>query len=69
MRRIGNTAFSARRPLIANYWKPIQPDLEGETDTKFVERLGSLLADRIVPEVYRLTPASPYHSAASTAFR
>jgi dethiobiotin synthetase len=63
---IGKTAFSAGLAdlLGANYWKPIQAGLEGETDTQLIERLGSLSADRIVPERYRLrTPASPYHSA------
>jgi dethiobiotin synthetase len=46
--------------LGANYWKPIQAGLEGETDAELVARLGSLLADRTVPERYRLrTPASP----------
>lgn len=50
--------------LGANYWKPIQAGLDGETDAEVVARLGSISADRIVPEVYRLrTPASPHHSA------
>jgi len=63
---IGKTVFSAGLAdlLGANYWKPIQAGLEGETDTELVARLGSLSSDRIVPELYRLrTPASPYHSA------
>lgn len=63
---IGKTVFSAglAHLLDANYWKPIQAGLEGETDTEVVARLGSLSGDRIVPEVHRLrTPASPYHSA------
>lgn len=63
---IGKTVFSAglAHLLGANYWKPIQAGLEGETDTEVVARLGSLSGDRIVPEVHRLrTPASPYHSA------
>lgn len=63
---IGKTVFSAglANLLGANYWKPIQAGLEGETDTEVVARLGSLSGDRIVPEVHRLrTPASPYHSA------
>lgn len=63
---IGKTVFSAglAHLLGANYWKPIQTGLEGETDTEVVARLGSLSGDRIVPEVHRLrTPASPYHSA------
>lgn len=50
--------------LGANYWKPIQAGLDGETDAEVVARLGSISADRIVPEVYRLrTPASPHCSA------
>lgn len=63
---IGKTVFSAglANLLGANYWKPIQAGLEGETDTEVVARLGSLSGDRIVPEIHRLrTPASPYHSA------
>lgn len=63
---IGKTVFSAglANLLGANYWKPIQAGLEGETDTEVVARLGSLSGDRIVPEVHRLRmPASPYHSA------
>lgn len=63
---IGKTVFSAglTNLLGANYWKPIQAGLEGETDTQIVARLGGLSAYRIVPERYRLTtPASPNHSA------
>lgn len=63
---IGKSVFSAGLAdlLGANYWKPIQAGLEGETDAQLVARLGSLSADRIVPELYRLrTPASPHHSA------
>jgi dethiobiotin synthetase len=63
---IGKTAFCAGLVdlLGANYWKPIQAGLEGETDTEIVVRLGGLSADRIVPELYRLqTPASPHHAA------
>lgn len=54
---IGKTVFSAglTNLLGANYWKPIQAGLEGETDTQIVARLGGLSADRIVPERYRLT--------------
>ncbi|MCK1517550.1 ATP-dependent dethiobiotin synthetase BioD [Bradyrhizobium sp. 190] len=63
---IGKTVFSAglANLLGANYWKPIQAGLDGETDTQVAARLGSLSPDRIVPERYRLrTPASPHHSA------
>lgn len=64
---IGKSVFSAGLAdfLGANYWKPIQAGLEGETDSQLVARLGGLSDDRIVPERYRLeTPASPYHAAA-----
>lgn len=63
---VGKTVFCAGLSALlgANYWKPIQAGLEGETDAAVVARLGSLSADRIVPERYRLrTPASPHHSA------
>ncbi len=63
---VGKTVFSAGLAdfLGANYWKPIQAGLEGETDSQFVVRLGGLSDNRIVPERYRLeTPASPYHAA------
>ncbi|MDI3567386.1 dethiobiotin synthase [Bradyrhizobium sp. Arg816] len=63
---IGKTVFAAGLSdlLGANYWKPIQAGLEGETDTETVTRLGRLSPDRIVPELYRLrTPASPHQSA------
>ncbi|MBO4227508.1 dethiobiotin synthase [Bradyrhizobium neotropicale] len=63
---IGKPVFSAglANLLGANYWKPIQAGLEGQTDSELVARLGSLSPDRIVPELYRLrTPASPHYSA------
>jgi dethiobiotin synthetase len=63
---IGKTVFAAGLAdlLGANYWKPIQAGLEGETDSQIVARLGGLSGDRIVPERYRLrTPASPHHAA------
>ncbi|WP_454634209.1 dethiobiotin synthase [Bradyrhizobium cenepequi] len=63
---IGKTVFSAGLAnfLGANYWKPIQAGLEGETDSRTVARLAGLSDDRIVPERYRLkTPASPHYAA------
>jgi dethiobiotin synthetase len=63
---IGKTVFCAGLAdfLGANYWKPIQAGLDGETDSQIVARLGGLSDDRIVPERYRLeTPASPHHAA------
>jgi dethiobiotin synthetase len=63
---IGKTVFSAGLAALlgANYWKPIQAGLEGETDSQLVAKLGGLSADRIVPERYRFkTPASPHQAA------
>ena len=63
---IGKTVFSSglANLLGANYWKPIQAGLDGETDSQIVARLGGLSADRILQERYRLrTPASPHYSA------
>jgi dethiobiotin synthetase len=64
---IGKTVFAAGLAdlLGADYWKPVQAGLEGETDSQVVARLGGLSDDRILPEIYRLqTPASPHHAAA-----
>jgi dethiobiotin synthetase len=64
---IGKTVFAAGLAdlLGADYWKPIQAGLEGETDSRMVARLGGLAGGRIVPETYRLqTLASPHHAAA-----
>lgn len=64
---IGKTVFSAGLAALlgADYWKPIQSGLEGETDSQIVAKLGGLSDDRIVPERYRLqTPASPHQAAA-----
>jgi dethiobiotin synthetase len=69
---IGKTVFSAGLAALlgANYWKPIQAGLEGESDSQLVARLGGLSHDRIVPERYRLkTPASPHYAAAIDGVR
>ena len=69
---IGKTVFSAGLAALlgANYWKPIQAGLEGESDSQLVARLGGLSDDRIVPERYRLkTPASPHYAAANDGAR
>lgn len=63
---IGKTVLSAGLVdlLDAQYWKPIQAGLRGETDSETVKRLAELPDDRIVPERYRLeTPASPHLAA------
>lgn len=64
---VGKTVFAAGLAdfLQANYWKPVQAGLDGETDTELVMRLGGLTPERIGPERYRLTiPASPHYAAA-----
>jgi dethiobiotin synthetase len=69
---VGKTVFSAALAgaLGANYWKPIQSGLEGETDSETVRRLSGLAPDRILPEAYRLKlPASPHISAAREGVR
>jgi dethiobiotin synthetase len=69
---IGKTVFCAGLAALlgANYWKPIQAGLEGETDSQLVARLGGLSDDRIMPERYRLrTPASPHQAAAIDGVR
>jgi dethiobiotin synthetase len=69
---IGKTVFSAGLAALlgANYWKPIQAGLEGETDSQLVAKLGGLSADGIVPERYSLkTPASPHRAAAIDGVR
>lgn len=63
---VGKTVFSAALAdsLGANYWKPVQAGLKGETDSQIVARLGGLATDRIAPERYRLRkPASPHYAA------
>lgn len=62
---IGKTIFAAGLAgrLRAQYWKPIQSGLEGETDSLTVARLSGANA---FPEAYRLAlPASPNISAAA----
>src|ERR1700733_6055583 len=63
---IGKSIFAAglTRLLDGVYFKPIQAGLEGETDTKVVQRLSGLPALRMLPEIWRLaTPASPHFAA------
>ncbi len=63
---IGKTVFAAALvgALKAQYWKPIQAGLEGETDSQLVARLSALPADYILTEAYRLKlPASPHLAA------
>lgn len=60
---IGKTVFAAglTHALQAEYWKPVQAGLEGETDSQTVARLSGRNA---LPEAYRLImPASPHMAA------
>lgn len=69
---IGKTVFCAGLAdmLGADYWKPIQSGLEGESDSEVVARLGGVPRERVLPERYRLqTPASPHHAAAIDGVR
>ena len=63
---VGKTVFAAAlvAALDGYYWKPMQAGLVGETDAEIVRRLSGLPAERMLPEVYRLTtPASPHLAA------
>ncbi|MBH2000305.1 MAG: ATP-dependent dethiobiotin synthetase BioD [Sphingomonadaceae bacterium] len=63
---IGKTVFAAglAGALGAHYWKPIQAGVDPDGDKEVVARLSGLPADRILPEVFRLTtPASPHLAA------
>ncbi len=60
---IGKTVFAAglTHALAAQYWKPVQAGLDGETDSQTVARLSGA---HTLPEAYRLNmPASPHLAA------
>ena len=60
---IGKTVFAAglTHALQAQYWKPVQAGLDGETDSQTVARLSGM---KTLPEAYRLKmPASPHLAA------
>jgi dethiobiotin synthetase len=62
---IGKTVFAAALTgaLDAQYWKPMQAGLEGETDSQTVARLSGR---PVLPEAWRLkTAASPHRAAAA----
>ncbi len=63
---VGKTVFAAAlvAALEGYYWKPVQAGLAGETDAEIVRRLAGLPAERVLPEVYRLTTAASPHLAA-----
>jgi len=63
---IGKTVVSAMLTLAlgATYWKPIQSGVEGGVDTKTVQKITGLPAERFLPESYVLSePLSPHRSA------
>lgn len=63
---IGKTVVSAMLTLAleASYWKPIQSGIKGGVDTKTVQKMTGLPAERFLPEGYVLTEAlSPHRSA------
>ena len=63
---IGKTVAAAAlvQRLGADYWKPVQAGLDGETDRETVARLTRALPERLHAETYRLgTPASPHRAA------
>lgn len=63
---VGKTVFAAglAAALGADYWKPVQAGLGGETDGEIVARLTQSSGVRILPEAYRLTaPCSPHEAA------
>jgi dethiobiotin synthetase len=62
---VGKTVFAAGLAawMGADYWKPVQAGLDGETDSQTVARLG-LPKVSVLPEAYRLsTPCSPHEAA------
>ena len=63
---IGKTLVSAilAEALDADYWKPVQAGLEGETDSEWVKKNIHNGHARVHPELYRLhKPASPHIAA------
>ena len=63
---IGKTVVAAAlvAMLDADYWKPVQSGLEGESDSDTVRRLAGIDPARIHAEAYRLAqPLSPHRAA------
>ena len=63
---IGKTVVSAMLTLGlgATYWKPVQSGVEGGVDTRTVQKMTGLPAERFLPESYVLSePLSPHRSA------
>jgi malonyl-CoA O-methyltransferase len=64
---VGKTVVSAwlMRALDADYWKPVQAGLDGETDTEAVQRLTGFPEERFHRPAYRLKAALSPHEAAA----
>ncbi len=68
---IGKTVFSAALMLglekagqSPHYWKPVQSGIDGDVDTKAVQKLTSLPNERFLPERYIFSePLSPHRAA------
>jgi dethiobiotin synthetase len=63
---IGKTVVAAMLTLALDgaYWKPIQSGVEGGVDTKAVQKMTGLPAERFLEEEYIFTePLSPHRSA------
>jgi dethiobiotin synthetase len=63
---VGKTVFAAMLMLAleAHYWKPIQAGVSEDIDTRTVQNLTGLKADRFFPEKHILTEALSPHRAA-----
>ena len=63
---VGKTVVAAMLTLAlgATYWKPVQSGVEGGVDTKTVQKMTGLPAERFLPESYVFSePLSPHRSA------
>lgn len=63
---IGKTVVAAMLTLAlgGTYWKPVQSGIEGGVDTKAVQKMTGLPAERFLPESYVFSePLSPHRAA------
>ncbi|MBF0174466.1 MAG: dethiobiotin synthase [Magnetococcales bacterium] len=63
---VGKSVVSAWlvQRMDADYWKPVQSGMDGETDAQVIQRLARLDAQRIHPSTHTLTqPLSPHEAA------
>jgi dethiobiotin synthetase len=66
---VGKTVLSALlcAALGASYWKPIQTGAEEDSDSRAVQSLAELPAERLFPEAYKFAPPVSPHLAARLA--